>query len=165
MEKPILFSTPMVQAILSGSKTLTRRVMKPQPLFYTGRKYIVPDDAPKKWHDCDDIFAAGLCPYGRTGDVLWVRETWCMEWVDPDGFTGKYLYKADGIEVIHVDDPEKSPWRPSIHMPREAARIFLKVKSVSVGRLQDISEEDAVAEGVRKIRVPSGEQGSCQEDS
>lgn len=161
--KPILFSTPMVQAILEGRKSQTRRVMKPQPLFYTGRRYVVPDDAPKKWHDCDDIFAAGFCPYGKPGTVLWVRETWTRYYyVDESGYThydkptiyyaadGEpdigTLYDADGFEL----DDQRVKWKPSIHMPKEAARLFLLVKDVRVERLQEITEEDAIAEGISK---------------
>jgi hypothetical protein len=110
---PILFSTPMVQAIIDGRKTQTRRVVKDK---------------------AGDV----KCPYGKEGDVLWVRETWA-ELPNPDCF-GKYLYKSMG------DTAEK--WKPSIFMPKEACRIFLRVKSVRVERLQDISEDDAKEEGV-----------------
>jgi hypothetical protein len=152
MERPMLFSGPMVRAILGGSKTQTRRVMKPQPLFFTGRKYIVPDDAPKKFHDCDDI--RECCPYGFPGDRIWVRETW-----HPYGDDGKeslalatstctgpehVLFRASANEA----ECATHRWRPAIHMPRWASRISLTVTDVRVQRLQDISEEDAKAEGV-----------------
>jgi len=154
-EKPILFSTEMVKAILKGQKTQTRRVIKPQPTLEMDGEI---DGAGNQCGYGLELHWKGKllypprdCPYGQPGDILWLRETWCREWKDPEGFTGKYLYKADGVEVIHVDGSEKSPWRPSIHMPREAARIFLKVKNVRVERLQDISKADALAEGVDAI--------------
>lgn len=152
-ERPILFSTGIVRAILDRRKTQTRRVIKPQPegqLMYCYAGSRRGDIG--KWHYGDKKYT----PPCHGDDVLWVRETWCMEWVDPDGFTGNYLYRADGIEVIHVDGPEKSPWRPSIHMPREAARLFLRVKRVSVERLQVISEVDAIAEGLACLTKDSG---------
>lgn len=145
--KPILFNTDMVRAILDGRKTETRRPMKPQPLFYTGRKYIMPDDAPKKWHDSDDIFAD--CAPCQPGDILYVRETWSAE---PEYY---YLHKADcpiiwddeeGGEKARIEASEIK-WRPSIHMPKEAARLFLRVVEVRVERVLDISEEGARAEG------------------
>ncbi|MDA8227360.1 MAG: hypothetical protein M0T74_06585 [Desulfitobacterium hafniense] len=161
-EKPILFSTPMVQAILAGRKTMTRRVVKKK---YSNtniekRRDIlieVQNDTPPDVYNPETKMTTRhlkMCvpinqPY-RVGDVLWVRETWANTWT-PDDYEG-YVYKADGV-------PEKFPywgdgrnckdevWRPSIFMPRSAARIFLKVKSVKVERLQDITEEDARSEG------------------
>ena len=142
--KPILFNTEMVKAILDGSKTQTRRIIKPQLVFNDG-EYGIPER-------CDDesyIFL--LMPGGRvydqqrippcvSGDVLWVRETWqYIEESDTDGF---YIYAADH------QDPSYMKWRPSIHMPKEAARIFLRVKEVWVEALQDLSEVNAIAEGV-----------------
>ncbi|MTI82607.1 MAG: hypothetical protein FH756_01650 [Firmicutes bacterium] len=149
IEKPIIFSTEMVKAILEGRKTQTRRIMNPQPLFYTGRRYIVPDNAPKKWHDCDDIFAAGFCPYGQPGTVLWVRETWAD--LRGMGFGFPFAYKVDtpsGSEGDRCRIEFGVKWKPSIHMPRKAARLFLKVKDVRVERLQEIvSGKDVYREG------------------
>lgn len=121
--RPILFSTPMVQAILEGRKTQTRRVIKPQPVsidFYEDRNVWYPE--------------VSKCPY-NVGDVLWVRETF----TEVQGI--KFLYKANS-------EHQAMKWKPSIFMPKEACRIFLKVKLIRVERLQDISEEDAIAEGV-----------------
>lgn len=137
--KPILFNAGMVREVLKGRKTVTRRVMKPQPMFYTGRKYIFADDVcPKKWIDCDNIIETYKY---QPGDILYVRETW-SEW------TGGYLYRAwpEGIAQPGAFPGER--WRPSIHMPKEAARIFLRVTDVRVERLQAITEEQARTEGV-----------------
>lgn len=154
--KPILFNTNMVRAILDGRKTVTRRVMKPQPLFYTRRKYIFADDVcPKKWEDCDNIIETYQY---QAGDILYVRETWNFVY-DMDGNeqiiekTGRYVYYADDpMPFSYWVDTEGEykdmmPWRPSIHMPKEAARIFLRVTDVRVERLQDITDEQAKAEG------------------
>ncbi len=122
-QHPILFSTLMVQAIRAGRKTMTRRIVKPQPI----------DDT-----DSGFVFDGKY----KVGDVLWVRESFA-EPVLFDGAEMDYYYKADG------DDMRTSgKWKPSIYMPREAARIFLKVTAVRVERLMDISEQDALAEGV-----------------
>jgi len=137
--KPIIFSTAMVQAILAGRKTQTRRVIKTPPF-----------EVQVHGHDRISVtkprtFAGNYCrfhPYApiEAGDILWVRETWRKT-----GFTiSPYAYKADknALNMIYC-------WKPSIHMPRAAARIFLRVKDVRVGKLQDISEEDAWREGCR----------------
>lgn len=156
--KPILFNTDMVRAILDGRKTETRRVLKPQPMFYTGRRYIFADDVcPKKWEDCYNIIETYKY---QPGDYLYVRETWqyCYELDGNDQIiedTGKYVYAASPEDMPKFtewvrDDGTHTyamPWRPSIHMPKEAARIFLRVTDVLVERLQDISEDGVVAEG------------------
>lgn len=143
--KPILFNTEMVKAILSGSKTETRRPLKPQPLFYTGRRYIFADETcPKKWEDCDNIISTYQY---QPGDILYVRETWCN--INKPGTTPDYYYLADYLSPVIEDyDPNEWKWRPSIHMPKEAARIFLRVTDVKVERVQDITEEGAIAEGI-----------------
>ena len=155
--KPILFNAQMVRAILDGRKTQTRRIVKPQPIGFTGRKFIFADDeCPKKWEQCDDFISTALY---HTGDVLYVRETWTkLYYVDPDGYTHfdqpMYYYAADGTPDITLRDADgfeledqRIRWRPSIHMPKEAARIFLRVTDVRVERLGDISSEDVYAEG------------------
>lgn len=137
----ILFNTDMVQAILDGRKTTTRRVMKPQPLYYTGRRYIFADDCcPKKWEDCDNIIETYQY---QPGDILYVRETW-SEWTDG------YVYKA---WASPFPQPGRYPdkfmkWHPSIHMPKDAARIWLRVTDVRVERLQDMTGQDILQEGV-----------------
>jgi len=158
-ERPIIFSAPMVRALLDGRKTQTRRVVKPQPT------HLNPAGVPRIAQSVGNSKVIA-CPYGRPGDRLWVRETWCGE-VDchtsqliynEDGNTYKCLYRADGHHVVlddgdgftktNKDGSEASPWKPSIHMPRWASRITLEIVSVRVDRLQDISEADAQAEGV-----------------
>lgn len=140
--KPILFNTEMVRAILNGQKTQTRRIMKPQPMFYNGRKYIFKDsECPKKWEQCDNIIDTYRY---QKGDILYVRETWGEGWEE-----GTYIYKADDKLA---DNPlfeysTKLIYKPSIHMPKEAARIFLKVTNVRIANLQDITDEEAKKEG------------------
>lgn len=156
-ERPILFSTPMVKAILEGRKTQTRRVLKvPKSLgefrdvfddevltLKSGKAVIGIDTS--IYHD-----VALACPYGTVGDRLWVRETWQNE-CDGDGQFVQYLYKADGQDLsdyVSLDaDIVGIKWRPSIFMPREASRITLEITNIRVERLQDISEADAIAEG------------------
>ena len=127
-ERPILFSAPMVRALLAGTKTQTRRVIKPRHLAFFNQ------DAAAMLSDWNER----PLPYGKPGDRLWVRETW------HDASSSLHscaLYRADGID-LHWDK-----WTPSIHMPRWASRITLEITSVRVERLQEISEADAQAEG------------------
>ena len=152
--KPILFSTEMVQAILEGRKTQTRRIIKPQPKegiittafdfkkgFYASKIKI--EENPDRF-EITKLFK----PKYQTGDILWVRETWQTAW----NFYKKScetIYKADG--GYWIDDDGIMKWKPSIYMPKEAARIFLEVSNVRVERLKDISEEDAIEEGIEII--------------
>jgi hypothetical protein len=149
--KPILFSTEMVKAILTGRKTMTRRVVKPQPAIYEGGcmwgKFN--SSCPTWWDDRKkvDTFLFDKCPYGEVGDVLWVRETWSWDWSDyPERKQKYYYYKATTNEGF-LASGEK--WRPSIFMPKDACRLFLKITDMRVERLHDITEEDAKAEGVQ----------------
>ena len=155
--KPILFSTPMVQAILNGTKLQTRRVVKGKALEWITTGMLPPDVLTRP-----DTF---ICPYGEVGDVLWVRESFYQY-----GFwrkngltkTGKQKWKfiADNAytSIAYNDNPPSSifknsqrvlGWykRSSLFMPKEACRLFLKIKDIRVERLQDISEQDAMAEG------------------
>jgi len=165
-ERPILFSAPMVRAILSGAKTQTRRLVKPQPYFdnrsllwwewsrSAGSASIDPVGQPSdEW--------LKHCPHGAPGDVLWVKETHYIEphpsdvgitremiphtWDRAVAAAGTVHYRADPLPEWKIDGRR---WRPSIHMPRWASRLSLRIKSVRVERLQEISEFDAVAEGV-----------------
>lgn len=136
-EHPIIFSGPMVRAILTGSKTQTRRVVKPQP----------PDGY--RLHSAAGSNANGLAnfkvrpPY-RVGDTLWVRETWANVLAN-----GLDIGSGQRRTIYAVDCPATNPrWRPSIHMPRWASRITLEVIGVRVERLQEITEEEARKEGV-----------------
>jgi len=158
MEKPILFSTEMVRAILEGRKNQTRRVIKPQPDHF--HRDIIGKEPPYKAEDWNTLLPQIgkeeiRCPYGKPGDILWVRETWgigCKGNYDKDGYLMlEYCYKATDDDLTIKSEFGKSKWRPSIHMPRAAARLFLKVKSVRVERLQDITLEDAKAEGMSAI--------------
>lgn len=157
-ERPILFSGPMVRAILEGRKSQTRRVLK-NPEYYgcpTG-------DCPHQYgHECDAAMQVHALPDVRikVGDTLWVRESWYCD--DYRVQRGPYLQpddmdldqaRADGILIyaadkLHPYEQEQPIWKPSIHMPRWASRITLKVTDVRVERLQDISEADAIAEGI-----------------
>lgn len=140
-ERPILFSGSMVTAILEGRKTMTRRVVKPQPELYQsyGTTCV-------RWKDriATPLVIAPDCmkrmsPYGIPGDRLWVRETWGRHEVGEDTFI---VYRADS-----GSDGDGAPWRPSIFMPRDACRIILEITGVRVERLQDITDEDIIAEG------------------
>lgn len=139
--KPMIFNTKMVRAILEGRKTVTRRVVEFKAGQSPAWSGYIPDGA--VLYGSNNIPAA-KAPY-RPGDILWVRETWnCLPIPEPLRGTNKtYWYKADGA------GPEDK-WRPSIHMPREAARIFLRVTGVRVERLQEITESGAKAEGAVK---------------
>lgn len=155
-ERPIIFSAPMVRAILDGRKTQTRRVVKPQP------------EVMYDYPNCPDMLEflhpvtsgtysrksfAQTCPYGQPGDRLWVRETWLP--FDPDHAITFYAYRAsttdDGEEIRqeYIRCGRDYRWRPSIHMPRWASRITLEITDVRVERLNEISVEDAIAEGVK----------------
>ena len=137
--KPILFNTEMVQAIMAGRKTVTRRVIKPQPEKTLW--YIIAGYGHGKWHEEDNIKGRLWTPPYHADDILYVRETWM-------NYAGMNIYKASCDEYqIEALSFAKFNWKPSIHMPKEAARIFLKVKSVRVERLQDITEEQAEKEG------------------
>jgi hypothetical protein len=146
-ERPILFSAPMVRAILDGSKTQTRRVAK-HPLAQAAVRI----NSYKGQSEFDCILPDGTggiiqCPYGKPGDWLWVRETWAYEQDGtgcPDD-TG-ILYRA--TDPGWDDEETGLRWRPSIHMPRRASRILLEITDIRVQRLQEISEEDARAEGI-----------------
>jgi hypothetical protein len=143
-EHPILFSAPMVRAILNGRKTQTRRVVKPHDKGWTysivddsedGIQWLYDADEAGDWHRCS-------CPHGKPGDKLWVRETHLIT-------SSKVEYRADYHQEIEAEDRGRGlRWRPSIFMPRCASRITLEITDVRVERLREISEADAQAEGV-----------------
>lgn len=155
---PILFNGDMVRAILDGRKTATRRLIKPQPKFrlcytFAGCNYgtwsYPSDTAHEFWGeeyripDCitnEDKQIVWKPPY-NADDILYVREAWSE-------LSFGYVYKADGENIDHLGNVIR--WHPSIHMPKEAARIWLKVKDVRVERLREITEEQARAEGAKQ---------------
>lgn len=195
--RPILFSGPMVQALLADRKTQTRRIVKPQPQPNGGKGLspVEPYHTPQgKWTwvlaatGHGDGTSGSYCPYGQPGDLLWVRETfsivrestsyetggdycafeWEREFGDPQPYLGGNLrggiksavyYPADGEDACpsemfpciglkgNVLREKEIRWQASIHMPRWASRLTLELTEVRVERLQDISEEDAIAEG------------------
>lgn len=155
-KRPMLFNAPMVRALLDGSKTQSRRVVKfphKNPLGTweptsiggpNGGRLADGGTVPEQgaiWHT-----RTGDClssPYGQPGDRLWVRETW----IDASSALHScVIYRADGDEQACGE-----PWKPSIHMPRWASRILLEIVSVRVERLTDISESDAIAEGIEPV--------------
>ncbi len=165
-ERPILFSGPMVRAILEGRKTQTRRVVKwseVEPglnLGFSGLLAVAQDS--RGWvltsmsGGCwQERCAPTLCTYGVPGDRMWVRETWSGQRNRPIAEC-ELFYRADGehqhgrqLGLSYAE--RESKWRPSIFMPRWASRLTLEVKAVRVERLQKISEADAIAEGIRLV--------------
>ena len=156
--KPILFNTEMVRAILDGRKTCTRRVVKPQWEECPHCKYVHNEYIYDKLSE--NVYCARCgyplepkrrSPY-QPEDILYVRETWGIyteSWLDADYFMYKADYPANAATYTHQDGTicDLPRWRPSIHMPKEAARIWLKVTDVRVERLQDITEDGAKVEG------------------
>ncbi len=132
--KPILFNTEMVKAILEGRKTQTRRIIKPQPTNPRWNNI--------GWLGWDDGHGYHMKPPCEPGDILWVRETWSEM---PYGF----VYRADDEKPEGWEHDDK--WRPSIHMPKDAARIFLRVKQVWLEQLQSIRRFDALSEGITHL--------------
>lgn len=168
-ERPILFSGPMVQAILDGKKTQTRRPLRPQPTKT--------DFSPLSHFDgtVGAMFGDGevqggrqveqyYCPFGKRGDRLWVRETWApCSTFDPSEDTGA-IHRAgpwrNGVE------PSDVKWRPSIHMPRWASRITLEITNIRIERLHEITMEDVLAEGFSpeqlEVLMPDRTWQKCQ---
>lgn len=157
--RPMLFSTPMVQAILEGRKTQTRRIMKHQPpkgnykfginvsgtrCKENGLLHWIGIDEEIEYKVTDSNQPYFKCPFNK-GDIIWVRETFV-----PIKNSNDFFYKADeGISVPFFDYQQK--WKPSLFMPKEACRLFLEVKDIRIERLNEISESDAIAEGVEII--------------
>ncbi|MDD1010935.1 hypothetical protein M5G27_26025 [Pseudomonas shahriarae] len=186
-ERPILFSAPMVRAILDGRKNVTRRPVKggqipvEDPSVAAGERHRWMAIAQRDPRYGFGVFGAteaecakeleefAPCPYGRPGDRLWVRETWYCDhdevmrgpYLKPDDLDigearedGTLVYAADGLTPYEADQPV---WKPSIHMPRWACRILLEITDVRVERLQDISEGQAVDEGLVWEGVKDGQ--------
>lgn len=180
-ERPILFSGPMVKAIIEGRKTQTRRIVKPHPPLESDNDASWPDAKAALWRNSKQ-YARDCCPYGQPGDRLWVRETWA----DTNGESGPMIsYRAGGdrflVEDSYPVDYSRYPgcqftmwcgdlrrgedghkWRPSIFMPRWASRITLEVTGVRVERLQSMPRQDAIAEGIEPTMCCSGIECGCQ---
>ncbi len=155
-ERPILFKGEMVRAILNGTKTQTRRLVKPSPSPYVGTPF-VSGDGVRFAHGNGGPAEFAVCRYGKPGDRLWVRETWGWSYSAAKDELGKGA--EDRLLIDYAATPHDSTkhlirWRPSIHMPRWASRITLGVVSVRVERLQDISGKDAEAEGIERCDNP-----------
>ena len=146
--KPMLFQPEMICALQreidqpGTGKTQTRRIVKPQPQMVTDKTIEV-------WEGSAAALKVLLerngrpCPYGRPGDLLWVRETWGIEFTD--GIGEELVYRSDG--ELDREWLRHGRWRPSIHMPRRLSRYTLLLTDVRVERVREISEEDAMAEG------------------
>ena len=141
--KPILFSTEMVQAILAGRKTQTRRIVKPQPNYFPYTDSKEGHEKTLKNYIDEGLKNGAIKGKYHIGDILWVRETFCDVSHNLEN-ENCFLYKADFLGTTS----ELVKWKPSLFMPKEAARIFLKVTNIRCERLQDISEEDAITEGI-----------------
>lgn len=159
-ERPILMSAPMVQALLAGRKTMTRRIIKPQPFddspitveqFRPARETAdgFPTEGPEIFGAYNDEWGAA-CPYGAPGDRLWVRETHIVR-------KSGVVYRAnfDSVEAAGVGGMYGG-WKPSIFMRRKHSRILLEVTDVGVARVQEITTEDAINEGVEYPVSPRG---------
>lgn len=177
--KPILFNTEMVRAILDGRKSCTRRIVKPQQfvgMLPDKCKNGVPEEFLKEkklmfkpYCDMTDIELINTtykAPY-QPGDILYVRETWFYEHHmenktagEPDlpngRYSHRYIYRADDSDYPVYIGVGAYGWHPSIHMPKEAARIWLKVTDVRVERLQEITAESALTEGADKYIHANG---------
>jgi hypothetical protein len=167
-ELPIIFSTPMVQALLAGRKTQPRRILKHGQFDHpndfgiaeftkaiTDRKGDLHEGPMVFGAISDDAAICIQCPYGKPGDLLYVRESFFVsvqfgiDKDDPLKPVNVIDFKADVVEPYGIKN--RGGWKPSIHMPKEAARIWLKVKEVRVERLQNISDADSIAEGIEII--------------
>lgn len=165
MEKPILFNTEMVRAILDGRKTQTRRLIRPQPegqMCYVaagshyGKWHHMSEDCARAWDVDLSRISKGKDRYWKSpydaNDRLYVRETWkqATGGTAGPGLFDTFLFKADEPQDT-TGLMAEGCWHPSIHMPKAAARIWLEVNRVRVERLQDITEEDAKAEGISRV--------------
>ena len=175
-ERPILFNAHMVRAILEGRKSVTRRVIKEQPHIDTSGNFCVGRSNYGQdgyGNPVTKHFINGCCPHGKPGERLWVRETW-QAFFDDEVPAGRprgprhsmgipaqpdrksfAFYRADGQGPTHSDG-HPPRWVPSIHMPRKYSRILLEVTDVRVERLNDINEDQALAEGIQPFGDGNG---------
>ncbi|WP_149506009.1 morphogenetic protein [Serratia nevei] len=174
-ERPVIFNSEMVRAILDGRKTQTRRVMAVQPESNQFGLLRISDSTKRsdigKYHWAESN-ATGThqrsalfsCQFGQVGDRLWVRETFMdLTGTGIEATTGKFegfAYRADTPAGSYGDEVRKEyglKWTPSLHMPRKACRILLKITAVRVERLNDISDGDAIREGCSAADMKSGD--------
>jgi hypothetical protein len=174
--RPILYSGPMVRALLAGSKTQTRRVLNPQPGYPGIARWVfelhpfapsafrgtpaegisfAPQEEVWSYEDwCGNLVGTyGACPFGRPGDRLWVREAFCPDWCD------RPIYRADDPTLraaFEAGYPSSPRYRPSIHMPRRLSRISLKIEAVRVERAGSITDADILAEGIEHYAAGLG---------
>lgn len=158
--RPILFSTPMVQAILEGTKNQTRRIVKNNNSLYASKfseldfndafveGFNLSDKCLKAKHLLNDTRQLILSKI-ETGDIFWVRETWQYS----DDLEHPYLYKQKELGEWLPEYFKRMKWKPSIFMPKEACRNFLEVTNVRVEKLNDITEEDAKSEGIKVYKL------------
>ncbi|HCU2029702.1 TPA: hypothetical protein OUI23_001330 [Pseudomonas aeruginosa] len=171
-ERPILFNDQMVRAILDGRKTVTRRVMKPQPMPSKSGGHHWPckvhqsmlhvERELQNGEGCWCGLAEAACPYGQPGDRLWVREAWGLQVRSYGGGAGEFIvYRATNPDAIYCRSSEGREypvkWKPSIHMGRHSSRILLEITAVRVERLHDLSDPGALAEGVSHSEMHSGD--------
>ena len=172
--KPILFNTEMVRAILDGRKSCTRRLVKPQPdEKHTYPLGFVIDSTEKKYVGC---FGFGIDEYGGSiqyvkppygyapGDILYVRETWHKYTKRIGKGEGCYLAELYGYKAsVANSEDANEPWKPSIHMPKEAARIWIRVTDVRVERLQEMTGQDVLKEGLNSHVHPQASYFDCNQ--
>lgn len=173
--RPILMSGPMVRSTIDGIKTQTRLIVKPQPFLDAMGNFCTPGKPGRSYacwgqhidgSPCTRNFTKSRCPYGKSRDLLWVKETWavgkCADGLKPRELSRRcWIYENGGLwyegqEPTHPISPRGAP-RSSMFMPRWASRLTLELTDVRVERLQDISEEDAEAEGIEYAIRPFGD--------
>jgi len=166
-ERGIIFTGESVRAIIAGKKTQTRRIVK-SPHVADADRWAY-SEMLGQWESGisgeGGVAAHGeyvRCPYGESGDLLWVKETFCCadpEYANEGGPKFYYAATDEGVEAsgFRKDGQPRSPWTSSMFMPRAASRITLQVTSVRVERLQAITEDDSIAEGVSSGRIPADE--------
>nr|DAU34521.1 MAG TPA: ASCH domain protein [Caudoviricetes sp.] len=160
--KPILFNTDMVRAIMDGRKTCTRRVVKTRRKdacgFYVTKRTDGSFTGIYEYDEDERMFENQLIPPYKPGDILYVRETWHRYTKRVGKGEGCHLEEHYGYKasIANSEDVEE-PWKPSIHMPKEAARIWLKVTDVRVERLQEITADDIRNEGLSSAAVHCGD--------
>lgn len=161
-ERGMIFNAEMVRALLDGSKTQTRRIMKNQPAELPSSPVsITRIDTGFQWYANDGVSSVFTCPFGQPGDRIWVREAFRVMGCATD--VARLVYKAsernsftESTRTVPVASCTKQPsqkWTPSIHMPRWASRLTLEITNVGVQRLQSISQNDAAREGL--VRLPA----------